>query len=78
MKRISKNDKKFNEWLVIQRMLKNLKNDQKFKECLKIESRFKKSKNIQKFNEWLVIQSKGIYNRLPLIMSYLLDIDLAL
>ena len=25
-----------------------------------------------------IISSKGIYNRLPLIMSYLLDIDLAL
>ena len=27
---------------------------------------------------WVHLPPKGIYNRLPLIMSYLLDIDLAL
>ena len=32
----------------------------------------------QEDNMTLATANKGIYNRLPLIMSYLLDIDLAL
>ena len=39
-----------------------------------------KEKNIQFINKKpeIVRNAKGIYNRLPLIISYLLDIDLAL